>query len=97
MTKLIDTNVSLVPNVGDEYAVKFTQDIPSDFLQDIQDRFTGKTEQVGNFLFVGSVPTAIADRWMREGYNIYEEPIRKTLAKLRAENLQKFIGTSKNI
>jgi hypothetical protein len=97
MERIIETNVSLVPNVGDDLAVKFTQEIPDHFIQDIQDRFTGKNDATGDFLFVGSVPSAVADRWMREGYNVFEEPIAKTLAKLRAENMAKFIGTSKNI
>lgn len=96
MTNLIETNVTLVQS-GDDLGVKYTQDIPDHFIQDIQDRFTGANDATGNFLFVGSVPSAIADRWMREGYNVFEEPVRKTLAKLKAENFGKFVGTSKSI
>jgi hypothetical protein len=94
--KLIETNVSLIESAGDT-GVKYTQEITDDFVQDIQDRFTHANDPTDNFLFVGSVPAAIADRWMREGYNIYEEPIRKTLARLKAENFGKFVGTSKSI
>lgn len=94
--RLIDTNVALLESAG-ELGVHYTQDIPDHFVQDIQDRFTGANDATGNFLFVGSVPSALADRWMREGYNVFEEPIRKTLAKLKAENYGKFVGTSKSI
>lgn len=94
--KLIDTDVRLLSQGGD-LGVEFKQEITSEFLQDIQDRFTHANDPTGEFLFVGSVPTAVADRWMREGYNIYEEPIAKTLAKLKAENMGKFIATSKSI
>lgn len=97
MTKLLETNVDLL-EAGGELGVRYTQDIPDHFIQDIQDRFTGANDRIdGNFLFVGSVPAAVADRWMREGYNVYQEPIRKTLAKLKAENFGKFVATSKRI
>ena len=96
MTKLIDTNVSLLES-GDDLGVRYSQEIPDHFLTDIQDRFTGANDKTGNFLFVGSVPAAVADRWMREGYNVYEEPVRNTLAKLKLENMGRFVGTSKRI
>lgn len=96
MTKLIETNVDLLEQGGD-IGVRYTQEIPDHFIQDIQDRFTGVDDPTGNLLFVGSVPAAVADRWMREGYNVYQEPIRKTLAKLKAENFGKFVATAKRI
>jgi hypothetical protein len=95
--QIIETNVGLLRGPGDELGVVYTQEIPDHFIQDIQDRFTGANDPTGNMLFVGSVPAAVADRWMREGYNVFEEPIAKTLAKLRAENMGKFIATSKQI
>jgi len=93
---LIDTKTALVESGGD-LGVQYSQDISDEFVQDIQDRFTTPGDKTGNFLFVGSVPAAIADRWMREGYNVFQEPIRKTLARLKAENFGKFVGTSKQI
>lgn len=96
MTHLIETNVSLLES-GDELGVKYTQTIPDHFTQDIQDRFTGANEATGDLLFVGSVPAAVADRWMREGYDVFREPVSKTLARLKAENMGKFVGTSKRI
>lgn len=95
--KLLDTNVALLESAGD-LGVRYTQEIPDDFIQDIQDRFTGANERInGNFLFAGSVPAATVDRWMREGFNVFEEKIPTILARLRAENMGKFIATSKRI
>ncbi|MBR1173899.1 hypothetical protein JQ617_08035 [Bradyrhizobium sp. KB893862 SZCCT0404] len=92
-----ETKTRLLTSAGD-LGVEYSQEITDDFIQDIQDRFTGANDRIdGNFLFVGSVPAAIADRWMREGYNVFEEPIRKSLARLKAENFGKFVATSKNI
>jgi hypothetical protein len=34
---------------------------------------------------------------MREGFNVFEEPIAASVARLRAENMGKFITTSKRI
>ena len=97
MTQIIETNVALAQGPGDELGVHYTQDIPDYFLDDIQDRFTGANDATGNLLFVGSVPAAVADRWLREGYDVFKEPIRKTLTKLKAENFGKLIATSKSI
>lgn len=95
MTQLIDTNVSLLGS--DDDCVLYSQVIPDSFTDDIQNRFTGANDKTGEFLFVGSVPTAVVDRWLREGFDVYRAPIRETLAKLRAENMGRFIGTSKRI
>ena len=95
--KILETNVSLLEGPGDELGVHYTQEIPDYFLQDIQDRSTGANDATGDLLFVGSVPAAVADRWLREGYNVFEEPISKTLAKLKAENFGKLVATSKRI
>lgn len=95
--QILDSSVALVKGPGDELGVQYSQEIPDHFIDSIHERFTGANDPTGNLLFVGSVPAAVADRWMREGYNVFEEPVAKTLAKLRAENMGKFIATSKRI
>lgn len=97
MKHFLETNVDLIETGSGELGVHYTQEIPDHFIQDIQDRFTGANDPTGNFLFVGAVPAAVADRWMREGYNVFKEPIRNSLARLKAENFGKFVATSKTI
>ncbi len=94
---ILDTNVRLVRNGGDELAVKYEQEITSEFLQECQDRFVGTRDPSGNLLCVASIPTGVVDRWMREGFNVFEEPIQASVARLRAENMSKFVLTSKRI
>lgn len=94
---LIDTNVRLVRGVGDELGVQYEQEITSEFLQDLQDRFVGTRDPSGELLCAAAIPTAVVDRWMREGFNVFEEPIAKSVARLRLENMGKFITTSKRI
>jgi hypothetical protein len=95
--RVIDTTVRLVPGVGDELLVSYEQEITSEFLQDLQDRFVGSKDPSGELLCAAVIPTAIVDRWMRQGFNVFEEPIAASVARLRAENMGKFITTSKRI
>jgi hypothetical protein len=95
--RLIDTNVSLVDNGCGDFAVRFEQDIPDDFLQDLQDRFVGKHDPSGELLCVAVIPTVIIDRWWREGFRYTEHTHAEMVARLHAESMQKFITTSKRI
>jgi hypothetical protein len=95
--RLIDTNVRLVRNGGDDFAVSYEQDIPDSFLQELQDRFVGTKDPSGELLCVAVIPTAIIDRWWREGFRYTEHTHSEMLARLRAEDMQKFITTSKRI
>jgi hypothetical protein len=93
--KIFETNVRLIKGVGDELGVSYTQEIPDDFLQELNDRFVGTKDPSGELLCVGVVPSAVADRWMRDGYNVFEEPAAKSVARLKAESLDRFVLTSK--
>jgi hypothetical protein len=48
-------------------------------------------------MHVASIPVCLVDKWMREGYDVYQEPIRKSVAKLKHENLEYFLATAKEI
>jgi len=92
---IIDTNVRLMRNGGDDLAVAYEQEITSEFLQELQDRYVGTKDPSGELLCVACIPTAVVDRWMREGFNVFEETHAASVARLRAESLGKFILTSK--
>lgn len=93
---IIDTHVRLLES-GGELGVAYEQEITSEFLQECQDRFVGTKDPTGELLCVASIPTALVDRWMREGFNVFEEPIAASVARLKAENFGKFVLTSKRI
>ena len=95
--KILETNVTLVKGVGDELGVCYTQEIPDEFMQELNDRFVGTNDPSGELLCVGVVPSAVADRWMREGFNVFEEPVAKSVARLKAESMDRFVLTSKRI
>ena len=48
---------------------------------------------------VASIPAVIAEKWMREGFNILDPNVngKEILKRLRAENLDAFIATEKSI
>ncbi len=75
------------------------QEIPDSFLRDLADK---KTDQDGLFapdeILVCSVPAAIVDQWIREGFNILADrniTPEMIVARLKATDMTKFITTSK--
>ena len=95
--KLNDTGVDFL-SVGDDepLVIKKTQEITDDFIDRLADkRLASSNNKMGNWHEVCSVPTVVVEKWLKEGFDIYKEPARKILAKLRAENLGAFIATTK--
>jgi hypothetical protein len=75
------------------------QELPDSFMRGLADK---KTFQDGLFapdeLHVCSVPVAIVDQWIREGFNIYADQNitpAMIIARLKTEDLSKFVLTSK--
>jgi hypothetical protein len=75
------------------------QEIPDSFLRDMADK---KTMQDGMFapdeVHVCTVPVGLVDQWIREGFNIYaDQNITPAMivARLKAEDMSKFVLTSK--
>jgi hypothetical protein len=42
--RILETNVTLVKGVGDELGVSYTQEIPDEYLQELNDRFVGTND-----------------------------------------------------
>jgi hypothetical protein len=40
---------------------------------------------------VASIPAAVADKWVREGFDFWNAPAKEILAKLRKDEMTKFI------
>jgi hypothetical protein len=84
----------------DRIVRKLTQEIPDSFLRDIADeRHAAQHVATGNFLKVASIPTAVAEQWLAEGFNIYDQNVgvREILKRLNSQDMQKFIATDKRI
>ena len=75
-----------------------TQEITDEFLKECSDnRFASKQVPMGEFHQFASIPTAVVDKWMREGFDIYQESAKAIVARLRKEDLGAFITTERQI
>lgn len=97
--KLIDHNVEFLN--GDESSpllIKKTQELPQEYIDSLrQERAESTARPAGEFHRVASIPTVVWEKWLREGYDAQNEPLAKTLAKLKEEGLDYFITTNKAI
>ena len=84
----------------DRALITTKQEIPDDFwdrvaeLRHVQDR-----APVGEFLQVAAIPEIIVEQWFREGFNIFDRNIglKEILARLRMEDKERLITTSRSI
>ena len=86
----------LVEN-GDQLGIKRVQDIPQSHIDRLKREFDdSKTTKAGEMHRVASIPVAVIESWMAQGYNISEMTAAEILKKLREDHLDVFI-TSKKI
>ena len=80
----------------DGLLVKHEQHIPDEFLSDLKrEREDSLSTPAGTFHRVASIPTVVADKWAKEGFDIYRAPIKDILARLRKHELEAFITSNK--
>jgi len=83
---------------GADLIRKHTQNISQAFLDDLKDSRNAATEHLeGEFMRVASIPTAVVEQWMREGFNIYEVTGAEIVKRLKEQNLDAFMATNKRI
>jgi hypothetical protein len=95
----LDNGVSVaLSSYADGHVIETHQTIPDHFLQNLADkRLASHSVRESEMMHVASIPVCLVDKWMREGYDVTQEPIRKTVAKLKNENLEYFLATAKDI
>lgn len=97
MNKLHEIDFNITEN-DNGLLVEKQQIITDDFVQGLKDARNGSLHRrAGEYHRAASIPTIIVEKWMKEGYNVFEEPVRKTLAKLKNESLDYFITTDKQL
>lgn len=99
MSRFIQSDFKL--HKGDEsshFVVERYQDIPQEFLDQLaEDRKESSTSRMKDFHKVASIPEVLVQKWLREGFDIYQADVKEILAKLRAESLDYFIATERRI
>ena len=85
---------------ADGLFVKKSQDIPQHLIDDNAERRKESSGQrEGNYMKVASIPTVIVEKWMSEGFNIFDQNIngKDIVNRLKAENLDAFLTTDKSL
>lgn len=97
--KLHDINEDFIQD-GSSVTRKATQVIPDAHIQDLRDQkwSTHGLSRMGDQHRVASIPVAVHELWLkRDGFDLFKEPHKKVIAKLKQENLDDFITTKKRI
>jgi hypothetical protein len=97
MKQLHDIKFNFDDNT-DGLIIEKSQHIPESFLENLkQKRFESMNTRESEYQHVASVPVCLVEKWLKEGYDVHQEPIRKTVAKLKAEGLDYFLATGKSV
>ena len=51
----------------------------------------------GEFMRAASIPVAVHEQWLREGFDLYQATGPEIIKRLRDQNLDYFIATEKRI
>ena len=83
---------------GDDVVRKHTQEISQAFLDDLKDsRNASKVQREGEYMRAASIPVAVHEQWLREGFDLYQATGPEIIKRLRDQNLDYFIATEKRI
>ena len=83
--------VDAVEHDGELYAgVTKQQDIPDEFLARLR-HIEENREPGADMRLCASIPVIFVEKWMREGFNVFQESAEAIEAKLKAENLHAFL------
>jgi len=94
---LIHNEANFIQEHG-ELIQKNTQHISQSFLDDLKDaRNQSSSKPTGDMMRVATIPTAVVEKWMREGFNIWEAEGSEIVRKLKNEDLDMFLTTDKRV
>lgn len=94
---------TVLHNVGTDFisehgglTMKNTQHIDQKWLDGLKDeRNNSNKQREKEFMRVASIPNAVVDQWLRDGFDIYEESGKDIVKRLRAQGLDYFMTTEK--
>jgi|TARA_R110000822_G_scaffold74537_3_gene179073 hypothetical protein len=93
--QLIQSNTDFIMDAG-SLVRKHTQTISQAFLDDLQvARNESTSKPAGEFHRIASIPTVIAERWLREGFDLWEATGEQIVRKLHSEDMSAFMATGK--
>jgi hypothetical protein len=99
-TELINPDITFEDDTDNALVVKKEQAIPQSFLDRLKEsRDESANNRMGDYHRVASIPTVVVEKWMREGFNIWDKNVtaKEIVARLKLENLDAFLTTTKRI
>lgn len=99
-TELINPDVSFEEDSDEKLVIKKEQSIPQSFLDRLKTaRDDSANNKMGDYHRVASIPTVVVEKWMREGFNIWDKNVtaKEIVARLKLEHLDGFLTTTKRI
>ena len=99
MVDLLNPKTEFIQD-GDTVVRKHTQEIPTEFTDRLKaERDNSSSVREGEFMKVASIPTVIVEKWMREGFNIFDKNVngKEIVKRLKNENLDAFLATDKRV
>ena len=98
--KLADVSWDILEDF-DGLAIRKDQEITDEFLDNLKDRrFASHSVREKDYMHVASIPVAIVEKWMREGFNILNDKNitpAQIVARLKKEGLDAFLATDKRV
>ena len=78
--------------------VQKAQEITDEYIDGLKEsRIMSTSKPAGEYHRVASVPAALVEKWLTEGFDVYKESPKAILKRLRREDMGYFITTNKSI
>jgi|TARA_B110000967_G_scaffold59612_1_gene61142 hypothetical protein len=91
-------NIVLRDNDENNFTIQHTQHIDQSFLDNLRDaRENSLGQDEAEYMSVASIPVAIHEQWLREGFDLMNEPAHAIVARLKQHNLDAFLTTKKQV
>jgi hypothetical protein len=97
--ELIDARNRLVIE-DDRAVIQRTQDIDDRFLSNLaSERVESSNAPMGDFHHVCSIPTVVIEKWMAEGFNIFDQNVtaQDIIKRLQSQDMTGLMATTKRL
>ena len=84
----------------DRAVIQRTQNIGEHFLSDLaSQRVESANAPIGDFHHVCSIPVVVIEKWLAEGFNIYDKNVTAAdiIRRLQGQDMTGLMATSKNV
>lgn len=96
--ELIGVQESLEPDDGGNLVRVYGQEFPNHYWEGLQwARDQDQKQRTKDLWRVGSVPAIFIEKWLKQGFNFFQEDARAIVRKCRQENLTEFLTTGKRV